>query len=86
MTMTLMVSILEYIGTVAFAISGALIAIENRMDLFGVIILGSVTAVGGGLLRDIIIQSSIPSMFLNPSYVIVAICTTLLVFLVMYFL
>lgn len=86
MTMTLMVQILEYIGTIAFAISGALIAIENRMDIFGVIVLGSVTAVGGGLFRDIIIQSSIPSMFLNPSYVIVAVSTTIIVFMVMYFL
>ncbi len=86
MSMSLMVSILEYVGTIAFAISGALIAIENRMDIFGVIVLGCTTAVGGGLFRDILIQSDIPSMFANPSYTIVAIVTTVLVFLIMYFL
>lgn len=86
MSMTLMVSILEYLGTIAFAISGALIAIENRMDIFGVIVLGCTTAVGGGMIRDILIQADIPSVFVNPSYVIVAIITTILVFIVMYFL
>lgn len=80
-----MVSILEYAGTIAFAISGALIAMENRMDIFGVIVLGCTTAVGGGLIRDILLNSSIPSLFVNPSYVIVAVLTTILVFIAMYF-
>ena len=80
-----MVSILEYVGTIAFAISGALIAMENRMDIFGVIVLGCTTAVGGGLIRDILLNSSIPSLFVNPSYVIVAVLTTILVFIAMYF-
>ncbi|MDE5868000.1 MAG: TRIC cation channel family protein, partial [Anaeroplasmataceae bacterium] len=52
--------ILEFIGAIAFAISGALIAIENKMDLLGVILLGTTTAVGGGLFRDIIIGRSMP--------------------------
>ena len=42
------------IGTIAFSVSGALVAIENKLDLFGVVILGVITAVGGGLLRDIV--------------------------------
>lgn len=79
----LLLSIIEYIGTIAFAISGALIAIENRMDLLGVILLGSTTAVGGGLFRDIIIGKDMPAMFSNPSYVIVAVITTIVVFVVM---
>lgn len=86
MDIELMIIILEYIGTIAFAISGALIAIEHKMDILGVIILGSVTAVGGGFFRDIILQREIPSIFLNPSYVIVAVFTTIVVFLFMYFL
>ncbi|MCM1130226.1 MAG: trimeric intracellular cation channel family protein [Roseburia sp.] len=84
MDIDLMITILEYIGTVAFAISGALIAIENRMDVLGVMILGCTTAVGGGLFRDLIIGRSMPLMFENPSYVIVAAVTTLIVFIVMY--
>lgn len=85
MDIEIMLRVIEYIGTIAFAISGALIAIENKMDILGVVILGSTTAVGGGLFRDIIIGRDMPSMFANPSYVIVAAVTTLIVFIVMYF-
>ena len=86
MDINLMITILEYIGTIAFAISGALIAIENRMDILGVVILGCTTAVGGGLFRDIIIHRPMPTMFEHPSYVIVAAVTTIVVFVVMYIL
>lgn len=85
MSIDVMVAVVEYIGTIAFAISGALIAIENRMDILGVAILGCVTAVGGGLLRDIILNLQ-PAMFLDPTYVIVAVVTTIVVFVTMYFL
>lgn len=46
---------LDLIGTLAFAISGALTAVHKKMDLFGVLIIAFVTAVGGGTLRDIMI-------------------------------
>ncbi len=76
------VIIAEIIGTIAFAISGAMIAIDNKLDLLGVIVLGSATAVGGGALRDILLGTNPPNMFTNPLYVIIAIFTTLIVFLV----
>lgn len=47
--------LLDYIGTLVFAISGALAGIRHRFDPFGVFILGAVTAVGGGSLRDVLI-------------------------------
>ena len=47
--------IVELIGTVAFAVSGAATGIRKGMDIFGVIILGAVTAVGGGILRDLML-------------------------------
>lgn len=47
--------VLDIIGTFAFAISGVLIAMQKRMDLFGIFIIAFVTAVGGGTLRDILI-------------------------------
>lgn len=47
--------LLDYIGTLVFAISGALAAMRHRFDPFGVFILAAVTAVGGGSLRDILI-------------------------------
>ena len=48
--------IFECIGTVSFAVSGAMTAIAKKMDIFGVMILGIITAVGGGVLRDLLVQ------------------------------
>ena len=45
--------LLELAGTVAFAVSGAVLGIEKHMDIFGVGLLGITTAVGGGILRDL---------------------------------
>ncbi|MBL4605227.1 MAG: trimeric intracellular cation channel family protein [Flavobacteriaceae bacterium] len=49
--------VLDIIGTFAFAISGALVASKKNFDLFGVIIIAFVTAVGGGMLRDVLINA-----------------------------
>ena len=49
----ILVFVLELIGTAAFAVSGAIVGIKKQMDLFGVIVLGVCTAVGGGVLRDV---------------------------------
>ncbi|AVR46079.1 hypothetical protein C7S20_12900 [Christiangramia fulva] len=48
-------NILDVLGTVAFAISGALAAMNRRLDLFGIFIIAFVTAIGGGTLRDVLI-------------------------------
>lgn len=47
--------IIDILGTIAFAISGVLVAINKKMDLFGILIIAFVTAVGGGTLRDLLI-------------------------------
>src|SRR5690625_2631655 len=47
--------ILDILGTVAFAISGVLAAMDKKLDLFGIIIIAFVTAIGGGTLRDFLI-------------------------------
>lgn len=60
------VAILELIGTAAFAASGVLTAIKRRFDLFGVIIIGVTTAVGGGIMRDIVIGSHPVAAFRDP--------------------
>ena len=52
---TLIVLIIELIGTSAFSISGAMVGIRRKMDIFGVLVLGVVTAVGGGMMRDVIL-------------------------------
>ena len=51
--MTLTWDILNIIGTIAFAISGAMIAIEEDYDLLGILILGLTTAFGGGAVREL---------------------------------
>ena len=76
--------ILEIIGTVAFASSGALIAFKKDMDIFGVNVLGIITSVGGGCIRDLIIGRTPPVMFVKPIYAIVAMITCNLLFLLFY--
>lgn len=49
---------IDILGTVAFAISGVLVAMEKRLDLFGVLIIAFVTAIGGGTLRDLLIGNT----------------------------
>ncbi|GAB7256790.1 trimeric intracellular cation channel family protein [uncultured Polaribacter sp.] len=51
------VYLLDILGTFAFAVSGALVASDKKFDLFGVIIIAFVTAVGGGMLRDVLINA-----------------------------
>ena len=62
----------ELIGIVAFSVSGAVSAFRKHMDLFGIIILGACTALGGGALRDIMLGITPPAMFKNPVYAVVA--------------
>ena len=75
------VRVLEIIGTVAFAASGALIAMKKHMDLLGVIVLGVVTAIGGGILRDLILGITPPLAFRDPTCAVVAICTAIVLFI-----
>ncbi|MBU4438701.1 MAG: trimeric intracellular cation channel family protein [Acetobacterium sp.] len=70
----------ELIGTIAFAISGAVTGIEKKLDLFGIIFLAVLTAVGGGIFRDLIIGNTPPTAFVNPSAAIISIITALVVF------
>lgn len=74
-------SILEIIGTIAFAVSGAVVGIRKKMDILGVVTLGIITAVGGGILRDIIIGVVPPTAFRDPIYALIAIATGIIAFL-----
>lgn len=73
--------IFDIIGTIAFAISGALVAIEKKMDLLGVIILGIVTAVGGGVIRDLTLGINPPLTFCHPRSIMIAILTSIITFI-----
>ena len=76
--------ILEIIGTIAFASSGAMIAIQKKMDIFGVNVLGATTAVGGGMMRDVILGVTPPSAFSKPGYILFAVITSTLLFVIVY--
>jgi len=69
--------IIDILGTIAFAISGVLVAMNKRMDPFGVLIIAFVTAVGGGTLRDIMVGVEPVSWMQNMTFVYVIIATTL---------
>ncbi len=70
----------EAVGVVAFCISGASVAIEKDLDLFGIIVLGVTTATGGGVIRDLLLGVTPPAMFQNPIYAQMAFFTALLMF------
>ena len=80
----LLLFLMELIGTIAFAASGVMVGIRKNMDLFGVCVLGTVTAVGGGTIRDIVL-CQIPSALLEPIYVETSVITALLIFGFLYF-
>lgn len=79
-----MIYIMEMLGTVAFASSGAMLGIERKMDIFGVNVLGITTAVGGGMIRDLILGVNPPVMFQHSSYAMAAIVTSTVLFLIVY--
>lgn len=76
--------IAEVLGTIAFSVSGAMLAIDRKMDIFGVLFLGLVTAMGGGFMRDVVLGKVPPSMFLSPILVSVGLLAALYTFLVIH--
>lgn len=67
--MELTVAILEYIGVISAAITGTMAGIEKRVDMFGAIFLAMVTALGGGIMRDILLGEFPPRMFTSFAYI-----------------
>ena len=55
--------IFDFIGVFVFALSGALVAIQRKMDVFGIYVLATVTACGGGVIRDVVMDNGIPAIF-----------------------
>lgn len=71
---------LDLLGTAAFAASGAWAGIRRKMDLFGVLVLGVVTATGGGTLRDILLGDFPPFSFKDETYLYLSLAVALAVF------
>lgn len=78
--------VFEIIGTIAFAITGVITAVEKKFDVFGAIVLGTMTAIGGGIVRDLILGYLPPMAFRKSSYAITAVATSIAVFVIAYFL
>ena len=79
--MDLLFNAAELVGTIAFAVSGAMLAVNKRLDIFGILFLGVVTALGGGTVRDLLLGHTPPRMFYNVEFILVALLSALTVFL-----
>lgn len=74
------VAFLDWLGIVAFTVSGALVASRNQMDAVGFVLLGTVTGIGGGTIRDILLDVHPVLWIEHPGYLAVCIAVSLVVF------
>jgi uncharacterized membrane protein YeiH len=74
------ITLLDFIGTFAFAISGALVAVRHRLDLFGVLVLSFAAATAGGLVRDVLLGATPPTSIVDWRYLAVSMLAGLLTF------
>ncbi len=72
--------VLDWVGTLVFAFSGALVGVQKRFDLFGVLFLGLVVAVVGGMARDVLIGAVPPVAITNIHYFLISIAGGLIIF------
>ena len=74
--------IFDMIGTIAFAVSGALVGVARKMDIFGMAVLALATAIGVGIVRDVLLGYFPPNSLRNVVYVTVVLAVTVVVFLI----
>jgi uncharacterized membrane protein YeiH len=72
--------VLDLIGIFVFALSGGLLAVRKNLDIFGIAVLAEVTALGGGVFRDLIIGAVPPAAFQNMGYFFTPLVATMVVF------
>ncbi len=82
--MITIIFIFEIVGTIVFSISGAITGVKKNADIFGVSFLAVTTAVGGGIIRDVLIGKVPPSIFTNYIFVVIAFFVSIFVFLSIY--
>ena len=73
--------VLDLVGIFVFAISGALVAVRKELDVFGVMVLAGVTGLGGGFLRDVLIDATPPAALQDWRYLLVPVAAGLVTFL-----
>ena len=71
---------LDYFGTVAFAVTGAFKAIEQKSDLVGIVILSTVAGVSGGIIRDVLFGRFPPAALSDPTYLMLTVFTGFIIF------
>lgn len=76
----LFIYILDLFGTMAFAVTGAFKAIENKADIVGIVILATITGVAGGTIRDIVLGRFPPNSIMDPIYVVITVATGIVLF------
>ena len=75
-----LIQFLDLFGTMAFAATGAIKAVEHKLDIFGVIFLAAITGLAGGIIRDVVLGKIPPSGISEISYASIAIVTAIAVF------
>jgi uncharacterized membrane protein YeiH len=72
--------VLDLVGIFVFAISGALVAVRKQLDVFGVLVLAGTTGLGGGFLRDVLIDATPPAALADWRYLLVPVAAGLITF------
>ena len=76
----MLMDVLDWVGTLVFAFSGALLGVQKRFDLFGVLFLAFVVAVVGGMMRDVLIGAVPPAAITDIHYFLISIVGGLITF------
>lgn len=74
----MILTLLDLLGTLAFALSGAFRAIKHELDILGLLVLATATGVGGGILRDVLLGATPPSALREETYILICIAGALL--------
>lgn len=72
---------LEIVGTISFSVSGTVTGMKKGMDVFGACMLGLTTAVGGGIIRDLILGITPPATFVDSRYALISVVTSIILFM-----
>ena len=68
---------LEILGTIAFAISGTVVGMNHKLDVFGILVMSVITAVGGGIFRDLLLGVTPPTALKSPFFIIISIVASI---------
>lgn len=74
------ITLLDWLGIIVFTVTGALVASRNQMDVIGFILLGTVTGIGGGMVRDLLVNADHILWIERPQYLAVCIAVSFAVF------